>query len=400
MTIGLFAALRVIAVAGRRVAEFKDTTGYREASYFLPSKRVWGYRLALELRADWLVVAFQVTVSVAAFSLLAYAVASQMQTRWVGRTVGVVVLLVGVNSQVAGWDLALLSESLAISMTCAMLAAVLLAQRDPRWWGLFVATFGWWVFLRDGHAYLAVPVVLVAAVAWRYDWRTIALIVLTVWAGFMGMANQDIEVSNAQRNILWHAPSGDLDWFTDRGMPLVAAFDIDNTHTRHDVGKSDEELADWITEEGASVWPRYLVTHPGELADPLDDWSSLEAADRDYTEPRRIADLPMIWPRTAAGVGLLVAFAGLGWLLVVRRGWERRLLLPTLLVGSTVPHHLFAYHASPIEHARHALLLTFVLVLACWWIIAISVDRLVELRQSRAVPGVFEVRDGVGVGGP
>ncbi len=44
------------------------------------------------------------------------------------------------------------------------------------------------------------------------------------------------------------------------------------------------------------------------------------------------------------------------------------------MAASTVPHALLAFHVSPFEIARKGVILAFVLVVACWWMIALAID--------------------------
>lgn len=387
--IGLFAAARVVAVFGQRVREFDDTGLYRSASFPLGSPRPWGYRITLELPSPGWIVALHVVAAVAGFGVLAFGIASQMASTGVGRLAGAAVLVLGVHSRVTSWDLALLTESLAISATCALIGIALLGRDDVRWRWAFVAVFGYWLMLRDAHAFLGVPVA--ATVVWR--WRSSRLVAVAVciaagWSLVVGVANQEIEMMNARGNIAWLAPDGDLKWFVERDMPLTDSFDFTEGRDRYDAVKADAAFSEWLDEQGAAIWPKYLLAHPRELIAPLGDWSTLGPVT--HTRPTTVFDAPLL-PDRPAGVALPLGAAVVALAAVVRRSRDRRLLFPVLVIASAVPHQLFAYHAAPIEHQRHALLMTLGLILACWWVIAIALD-VVTSRRGRVVGGDAGVR--------
>ena len=154
-------AVRAAAVWGRTPARFPDTAGYLVFDPFTPSSRLWPVTLAYWLvRNDAARVVLQVIAGTVAWAWLA-AVLSR-ESRFPG-TVRIVTLLLGVVPQVSRYDLAVLSESLSVSLGVALVAATVDLARRPRpgarwaWTAVFV-TFA---MARQQH----LPLLFVAALA-------------------------------------------------------------------------------------------------------------------------------------------------------------------------------------------------------------------------------------------
>jgi hypothetical protein len=361
-----FAALRSALVAGRPVASFYDTAGYREGvSLAGANMRPWVYPLALDvLQAGWLVVAVQVAVAVVAFVLLAFTVARAVEHPALRWAAFVAVLMLGVWPRVAAWDVALLTESLTFSLTCLLIVA----WRWGQPWA-FVAVFVAWVFLRDAHAFLAAPVV--ACFAWRYrrTWATAGAVVLTVW-GLLASFNDDrIEHANTAANVAWHV-GDDPEWFTARGLERGDWWS-ESPYLRYKASLTDVEFHAWIGEH-PTVYVDFLLSHPGDLLHPL---ATAETFDypAGYGSARR---LPV------TGVAVAAVFAAALGVCLVRR-WDHRMALPAFLAGSVVPHQLLVMHGSPIEHPRHGVLLVFLFALGCAWIAVVAFDVLLRRGELR-----------------
>jgi hypothetical protein len=69
---------------------------------------------------------------------------------------------------------ALLSESISLSLTAALTAAWLWIARRPSWWayGVMLALAGAWTLARDPHAYViaGLAAVLAGSIALSTDW--------------------------------------------------------------------------------------------------------------------------------------------------------------------------------------------------------------------------------------
>ena len=114
-----FALLRVAAVAqGLPPVRFFDTPSYFPIDFLGNAPRLWTGPLLFNILPDdpWR-VAGQVVLAVVAWGTLAGATAESARDVHVKRVGAAVVLIVGLMPQVTQWDLLLLSESTALSLT-------------------------------------------------------------------------------------------------------------------------------------------------------------------------------------------------------------------------------------------------------------------------------------------
>ena len=93
-----------------------------------------------------------------------------------------------------------------------------------------IAAFTLWVFVRDGHVYVGLIVVI--GVCWwgarNRRWVAPAcIIVVTVWCGLAEKNNRYVEGFNVCTNIAVLAPHGseNYEWFRRHGMPDSAALE-------------------------------------------------------------------------------------------------------------------------------------------------------------------------------
>lgn len=142
----------------------------------------------------------QWVIGTVAWAVLAYAVWG-LWRRWPARVLGGAgVLVLGLMPQVTNWDMALLSESLSISLGALALALFLIWRRRPAggrvaaWLvGALAVCVLWWTFVRPELSILVLP--LAAALAWAgwrdrtrrlSAWLAVGLMVLGVgWAALI-----------------------------------------------------------------------------------------------------------------------------------------------------------------------------------------------------------------------
>lgn len=210
VTLGGYLMVRLWQLWFAEVQIHPDTGSYRAAagelgesliSWSGNAHRLWGVPVFFALfSGDWSRMAGQWTVSTVAWALLAWAFWRTMRTQS-GRVTAVVsTLLLAAVPPVTGWDFALLSESLSISLGVAALACFLLWRQSGSGLALaaMVAIAVWWTFSRFEMALLLA--VLVAAVVW-HGWRhrpsaKAALVAVTVLSGTMAwavVANTNVE---------------------------------------------------------------------------------------------------------------------------------------------------------------------------------------------------------------
>jgi hypothetical protein len=127
-------------------------------------------------------VAAQVALSVASWLVLAFVVAGAVSHPVARRVSLWLVLLLSLTNVVITWDHDLLSESVSLSLTAALLAAVLVLVRRPTWTLLAVtlAIAFFWTFSRDSNVYAAVVAipVLLFVLARRPERRALAAVAL------------------------------------------------------------------------------------------------------------------------------------------------------------------------------------------------------------------------------
>jgi hypothetical protein len=330
----------------------------------------------------------QAMVSAIAFVVLAVALASTLRNQSMRVGLMAVILLLGIAPRVTVWDAALLTESLAISLSALLIAALIWLDHLPPW--TVIALFCLWVFLRDPHLYLGF-VVLAGVVVWAWRRRRwaipVAMFVVLVWAGAAAQRNDEVEAYNVTTNLAWHGEA-DIDmwrWFVDRGMHPSAGFIYSDLDDRQAALQADPEFWKWAQTDGPRLYARYLVTHPAWTLSKLKSMFADDGANHDALVDQStwmMTGLPAgpwsIWPNDASLYTAALLVLGLiGGLVLIMRGYatDRSVILAGALAASTVPHALLAYHATPYELARHGAIMSFVLVVAFVWIIALALDR-------------------------
>lgn len=383
---GCYVLARVLVAASVGPHKHPDTTGYRDYPVDLlgRSPRPWVASALMRLGDHPYLVA-QAALSGASFLVLGVAIAATMRERRVQIGVVALVALLGLAPRVTTWDTMMLTESLALSFSALLIACLIHIRRVP--WPATAAVFTLWLFTRDAHFYLGV-IVLAVVVVWSVRARRralpIALAAAMTW-GAVAYSNDDrIEGLNVTINVAWYAGT-DVDtfhWFADRGMPVTDAFGYLKFVDRWQVMYADPTFREWAETDGQRVYTEYLATHPAFLFGavrymfaypPRENYTLL---DHSAFQVAHTPGPPVVWPnRGSAYTAVLLLVALAGTLLIRRdRKFDRRWALPGLLVASAVPHALLAYHAAPTEIARHGALLAFTLVLAGWWLIALTVD--------------------------
>jgi hypothetical protein len=391
--------VRLAFVVGAQIVTIHpDTPSYQRApDFFGGDWRPWLYPLINWLLPNVGVVIFQTALSAVAFVALAFAVASTMRTETLRAVAVLVVLLLGASTRNTLWDSYMLTESIAVSLTALVIAALIYWERVPGW--AWLTLFACWIFTRDAHLYLGALLLAGCVIlAWHHR-RPVALIgmvVVMVWAVLAGQRNHDSEHYAVTVNVAFHA-GRDVDkfvWFVDEGMPVSAGFLIPDFNDRFSYMLGDPEFQDWVAREGAATYARYLATHPaftlgalrsvfvdrGIAVESLVDETYWHLAD---DEP---AGVPWVWPADGNLYTLvLVAASIVGSLLVLLGGGglDRRWILPAVLMMSTVPHALLAYHGTPWELARHGVVPAFVLVISAVWVIGLASDRALVAQLAR-----------------
>jgi hypothetical protein len=195
-----FLAVKVLEVLVSRPVRYPDSPTYRSKHGFLDfsltsltgnSIRPWGVTAWMALwPSDRALAVAQSLLAFVAWSALALAVAETVQRTGVRRVVVVVLLLIPATAQVAGWDLAVLGESVSVSTGVLALAALIHLTREESWGRavLFLLAALWFTMTR--------PNVFVLLLAWAVALLVVGLLrrqalvwavvaaVLVVFAGY------------------------------------------------------------------------------------------------------------------------------------------------------------------------------------------------------------------------
>lgn len=402
---GIYVVVRLLLIAGLSPTVAPDTGGYDELSLLGNATRPWLVPGLLTVTTDWSFVIIQTVVSAVAFCVLAVAIGSTIEDHATRIGVMGVVLLLGLTPRITSWDAVILSEALAVSLTAFGIAVAVWFRRLPSW--TIAAWFVAWVFVRDAHLWIGVPVA--AALAWgalRHRRRLLAgMVILTaVWGVAVNQGDDWAErynvTANVAHRIIWEDDG--FQWLTDNGMPSADPFlGFPSALALQEMLLDDAAFQAWAADDGPAVIARYVATHPAYAAEGVitlvaDDTVIGEAMFDEtfapYSEPNG-RWLGVVWPSEGSVYSVVLVLAALGGVLVASRlgRLDRRWIIPGVLLGSTVPHAMFVYHAAPIEIARHALVLAFVFVVSAWWMIGLTVDvaRQAVKMANPSVPGVM-----------
>jgi hypothetical protein len=383
--------LRIGAVVGLHPYRYVDSIDYDKLDFSGRGRRPWATPLLYWLAGDDANrVVLQATIGALCWTVLALEIAASLEHRWVRRTALVLVLALGTSTSITNWDTAMLSESLALSSTALLAAGLLHAVRRPSTRSAVAAALAalLWVFTRQNHVVLlGLLIGAVAAVLVVRRWRTgrwarplgvlaAGLLVVAVLAAASYSRNTEIRRFNlamviGQRVV---TDAERLDWFRDHGMPLPGAATPGEAVFPEPL-LADEAFARWIDEDGSRTYARFLLSHPWyAVLEPLEDF----VADRpSYADPPRVDETML---STAEGYGSArqvipepleeVVFepGATGTVLVAivvvlaatahrwrTRGFDRRWLVPLLLVVLQWPALTVVWHASTAELGRLAL---------------------------------------------
>ena len=414
-----YALLRGWASLGRPSASFPDSLGYETLSFSGHADRFWPVPLAYSIAdSAGARVVLQVLAGAAAWGWLSVVLARRSPFP---RVFTVAVLAVGLVPQVVRYDLAMLSESLSISVTVAVVAATLDTVRAPSpgaraVWFVLMCTCA---MVRPVHL-----VVLLACTAWfagstllarerRISILAIACIAAALWGGFLLRENRSTSELNLYTVLAERVITNDAryQWFVDRGMPDVPgarsaegydfAFRLPDDladyvdlpegqlpPTLVRVGGMD--LAQWIRQHGWSTYARYVAEHPS------DTWSRVSSLTPRVVDPPNDDFLPVdtrsVVPRWIFQGWIVWSIVGLTSLIagLVRKESEpaARVIAAMAICGVLV--HVATLLTSGIEHERHsvtiAVLLRVLVMAAVANMIAAGTRAPVEPAASSRLP--------------
>lgn len=416
--VGGLVLARVVAVIGLRPYLYVDSGEYAVVDFSGRWRRPWATPLLYDLLPGdhrWEVVG-QAVVGGIAWSVLALVAGAWFRDRRVRVAVVGAIALLGLTTSVTNWDTAILSESLALSLTALLAAAWLELARRPTLiaaGAVLVATVPW-LFVRQSllpAAWLVVlAAVVAAAVALRHRarWRPLAavaagLLVLTLLATGSYGRNQEVVQTNLTvvvANRIATDPDR-LAWFVDHGMPLPAS-------GATDVGAltDDPAFSRWVAGDGRSTYARFLATHPWyTFTEPLDDLVGVRRSYGDPPAPKPVMLSPAEGYGSARAVipepieqllfdpghtGTVLSVLGVvgAWSIVARRDRDRRWAVSLGLVAVSVASLVGGWHGATPELDRLAIVGAVALRLGLLLQLGLLVDATLARRATSPAPPV------------
>jgi hypothetical protein len=446
--VALGALARVWQIRGRGHLMWADSRAFvASAESSWASLRLWaGPRTAavpavLKLAGDGGYVPVQAAVAVVCWATLAAVVAGAVGERGARWLAAGAVVVFSLTTPVVMWERSVLSESLAVSLTALVAAAVVRLVEDVtlRRVAALLAALALWLTTRDTHAVVAAVGAVAVAVGLLVDelwWRwhrplgpgapavrpgapaRRALGVLALGAaGLSGVSALAADHGERQaypmRNVfeVRVLPYQDrVRWFAAHGMPHAGEFlgpDARRAHVEPGqaqvvaVPDDDPVLQDWLAwvrDDGRSAYARFVVTHPLYLvAEPLRSperaFNNAEG-DRAFYAPVDQRSLPLV-DGFALPTVVVVVLGGMvaGWAV------GRRMLPPLVAAGAVVallavPHGVAAWHSDGMETARHLVVPALQLHLGVLLMVVGALAAEWQRRAERAVAGRLPSGDG------
>jgi hypothetical protein len=395
----LYIALRLVSFVGAAVMRYPDSQSYLDvakeqlhSAAFFAGARPWTVPLLYKLLpdSDAYRAAGQLVVSVLCWLALAIATArcvKHERLRFVGFAV---VLLFSLSSSITRWDSLMLTESLSLSLTAAVIAAWLTLVRLPRPRALSVASVLvvtlLWTFARDTNAVLVVLAALLVLVWVTCPGPKAGRIVLLI--GLAGIAGASLastttaaaRLRRIQRPILGAvgvrvlADHEMTRYFRHHGMPAPTPRIRLNANRLKAIGgglptdPQTEVFLDWARAHARTTLGQYLVTHPRAATLPLFTESAILVDESPGYRPAGARPvLPavvrsVVYPgpgQAAFAVAGVVLLAGIA---VARgSGARREWAVPVLILLALIPYASVIWYGDAFDVARHALLLKMML---------------------------------------
>lgn len=411
-------AARVVAVAGLRAYIYVDSGEYATLDFSGRWRRPWATPLlyAAVGRESRYEVWAQAAVGAICWTVLGLAIAAWFRDRVVRIVVVAAVCLLGLTTSITNWDTAVLSESLALSLTVLLLAGWLALARRPSWGAavlLSMATVPW-LFVRQSLLPTAAMVVVAAAVAALVTWRSggrwrplaglaVVLLVLTAVAAASYSRNREIVDTNLTVIVANRmAPAPDrLAWFVAEGMPVPAGGNWDPNAM-----EDDPEFGPWVRTEGRSTYARFLLTHPWyTITAPLPEMVTVRRSYGDPVEPRVTMLSPadgygsarpvipeqaerFLFEPGATGTILTALAAVLGWAAVRRRWADRRWAVPLATIAISLASLVIGWHGATPELPRLAIVAAVALRIGLIVLAGFLAEAELAHRRARREPAL------------
>jgi hypothetical protein len=367
----------------------------------------------------------QLAISIVCWLALAAVVAWCVRRRGLRPVAFSLVLLFSLSVWITQWDRLILSESLAVSLTAAVLAAWLALVRAPSGWTI-AAVLGTtlpWAFARDTDAYLALLAVpFVLGWAWRPGRRR-GRILLAVGLVAIFATNALSTTRPNGGSLRWEIPlfdvittrvltsKSELRYFREHGMPVsppvraLATKTPDGNAVLHSSERSKDprlrSLRRWVHAHGRETLATFLITHPYRaLAPVVRARETLLATDpprphaptvTPLAEYRAAGTNPLLPARLDAVVYPHAVETVLVWLVLVigagacsvRRGAVTRMwLVPAVALLLQFPHAALVWNADSGDIARHGLIVGVMTRLSLLVLSIFLIDAALNVRRG------------------
>lgn len=375
--------VRASAALGQSAQRYPDSVGYDSFSFLSQTDRPWPIPMIHALAgSDSSRIAVQVIIGTLAWVSLAWVLSRGVKWQ---RTAFSATMILGVSPQIIRYDVAILSESLSISLAVLAIAATLYrhAVRSTfatAWWATSLTLC---VISRPVH--VLIPAVCAIPVFWKFvssrgknlSTQGIGMIALFMLGVFTIQQSQPMSLLNLYTVVSSRIITDDqrFEWFTSHGMPQVAGM---RDATGYDyseqlptavadivdlpIGQQPPslmrvggvELATWLTDNGWRTVAKYLVLHPDDTIDHALQLANptLNAPNGDFLPLKNGPMIPWSWFLTWQ-VWVLILAMCCGILFAQRTTRSQATLLLTIFALTTLIY-IATVHSSGIEHVRHA----------------------------------------------
>jgi hypothetical protein len=395
----LYIGLRVVSFAGVAVVRYPDSTSYLAVAKeqlhswaFWAGARPWTVPLLYKVLPDSDAgrSAGQLVISLLCWLALATATARCVRHERLRVVAFAVVLLFSLSPSITRWDSLILTESLSVSLTAAVMAAWLTVMRLPRPSALSIASVLvvtlLWTFARDTNAVLVMLVALLVLV-WviRPGPKAGRIVLLTGLVAIAGASLASTTSAAAKLRRVERPMVGavglrvladpDLtEYFRHHGMPAPTPRVRANAARLKGIGEGlptdgeTEVFLDWVRAHGRSTLGRYLLTHPRAATLPLFTHNA-DLADESggYRPPGARPIVPpvlrsVVYPGPGEAALAVAAAVLLAAVVVARRSRARRAwAVPVVALLMLIPYASLLWHGDAFEVSRHAFLVQMVL---------------------------------------
>jgi hypothetical protein len=400
-----FALLRLWAVLTRPPVRYPDSASYFDINFLGHAARLWTVPLLYRaLPGDEARVVAQIAIGVLCWSALAFAVAKSLKHPLVARVGAILVLLLALCGQVAEWDQIILSESLSLSITALLFAAVLWLrlERSTRAVVGVLTVLVLWIFARELHAVLFIPVALVA-VAWivlrarRYLLVALAIAAIGAWGGYaaaQASANIRFNAYNLLVLRLLQQPGG-ATFFRQAKMPDLARLANESAQIQTQgvsayLGNKSPTFRDpawgaWIDRHWKLTYAEWLLDHPvRDITGPSSQLNELLSGFPNYGSARAVLPAPIqdaLWERSSGDLPFWIVLTAVIWLVSLRRGRPGTLdALAAVGVAFSLLWYLASWHGDAAELPRHMIPIAASLRIALMTLSLAALDRSARRR--------------------